>query len=75
MGFITHKSCIKTVKSGDPDFTLVDGPVLYMRAGFEINQQCPREYKLIIAQCISNGWLKPVAFMRDDELMWDRLIG
>lgn len=70
---IVTKSKIRTVKQGDPKFMLQDGMVVCPRAGFEINQQCPREYKLIIAECINNGWLKPVAHVYGKELTMDAL--
>jgi hypothetical protein len=70
---IVTKSKIRTVKQGDPKFMLQDGMVVCPRAGFEINQQCPREYKLIIAECINNGWLKPVAHIYGKELTMDAL--
>jgi hypothetical protein len=40
------------------------------RAGFEINQSCPTEYKMIINECIRNGWLKPVANVTERELLF-----
>mgnify|MGYP006270157649 CR=1 FL=1 len=43
------------------------------RAGFEINERCPREYRLIIQECMHNGWLKPVSYMYDHELTFDTL--
>jgi len=41
------------------------------RAGFEISRSCPDQYKQIISQCIDNGWLKPVAYVKDCELFWE----
>jgi hypothetical protein len=41
------------------------------RASFEIDNSCPREYKLIISKCINNGWLKPVAHVKDHEKFWE----
>lgn len=73
MNMIVMKSKISTIKQGDPKFMLKDGMVVCPRAGFEINQQCPREYKLIIAECINNGWLKPVAHVYGKELTMDAL--
>jgi hypothetical protein len=65
---------IKTLKSGDIDFTFSpDGIKIVARAGFEINKECPREYKLIIAECINNGWLKPIANMKESDFMWEKL--
>jgi hypothetical protein len=70
---IITKSKIRTVKQGDAKFMLTDGIVVCPRAGFEINQQCPREYKMIISECINNGWLKPVAHIYGKELTMDAL--
>lgn len=70
---ISHNKRIKTIKQGDDKFMLTDGLMVCPRAGFEINTKCPREYKLIIAQCIDNGWLKPVAHVYSKELTMDAL--
>ena len=64
----------KTLRAKDTDFTFSpNGLTLVPRASFEVSKECPREYKLIIAECIGNGWLKPVAHMRDEELTWELL--
>lgn len=73
MTFITTKSRIKTIKQGDSLWTIHDGLMVAPRAGFEISTQCPREYKLVLSECIDRGWIKPVAYMRDDEYMWETL--
>jgi hypothetical protein len=73
MNITAHQSNIRTIRQGDPKFTLKDGFVISPRAGFEINQLCPREYKLIISECINNGWLKPVAHVYGKELTMDAL--
>ena len=52
---------------------LQDGLMICPRAGFEINEKCPREYKLIITECINNGWIKPVAHVYGKELTMDAL--
>lgn len=71
MGYKTKTSSLRTIKQGDPKFTLQDGMVVAPRAGFEINTSCPREYKMIISECINNGWLRPVATVKDSELFWE----
>lgn len=73
MNIVISKSKISTIKQGDAKFMLNDGMVVCPRAGFEINQQCPREYKMIISECINNGWLKPVAHVYGKELTMDAL--
>jgi len=67
MNIVARKSKLRTVKPGDPLFTLNDGFVIAQRAGVEISEQCPREYRLIISTCLANGWLTPVACMTAEE--------
>jgi hypothetical protein len=71
MTFTTRQSCLRTIKFGDPKFHIVDGSVVAPRAGFEISQSCPKEYRIIIQECINYGWLKPVATIKDNELFWE----
>jgi hypothetical protein len=70
MTYTTHRSQIRTIKQGDPKFILQDGLMISPRAGFEINKDCPREYRQIIAACIDRGWLKPVANVTERELLF-----
>jgi hypothetical protein len=64
----------KTLRSKDADFKFSpDGLTIVPRASFELSKECPREYKLIIAECIGNGWLKPVAHMRNTEYTMELL--
>lgn len=67
MSISVHRSTIRTIKSDDPMFRIGDGLITAQRAGFEVNQHCPYEYRLIISECIDRGWLKPVAYMHDYE--------
>lgn len=71
MKFTSHQSSIRTIKAGEPKFNIVDGPVLAPRAGFEINNKCPSEYRTIIVECLNRGWLLPVANIKDTELFWE----
>jgi len=43
------------------------------RAGFEISNECPRQYKLMIMEAYKNGWLQPVAYMKESEYIWEKL--
>ena len=69
MKFITHPSQIRTIKQDDARFRIVDKFTTCGRAGFEISKQCPREYGLILAECVNRGWIKPVAYMTERELL------
>ena len=69
MTFTTHQSQIRTIRQNDARFRIVDEFVVSPRAGFEISKQCPREYKLILSECIDRGWIQPVAYMTERELL------
>jgi hypothetical protein len=71
--FSQQVSRVKTIRQGETDFMLRDGIVSCPRAGFEISTRCPKEYRQILMQAMSHGWIKPVAHVMDSELMWDRL--
>jgi hypothetical protein len=73
MNFTTHQSNIRTIRQGDPKFTLTDKFVTCPRAGFEISQRCPENYRSLIQECISHGWLKPVAHVYGKELTMDAM--
>jgi len=73
LNFTTHHSNIRTIRQGDPKFMLQDGLVTCPRAGFEISQNCPAEYKSIFITAINAGWIKPVAHVYGKELSMDAL--
>lgn len=73
---IQMKSCesmIRTIKPGDPKFIITDGLRTATRAGFEINSKCPYSYRIVIEECVRNGWLKAIAHVKDSELFWEEL--
>jgi hypothetical protein len=53
MKLTTHKSNIRTIRQDSPDFRMVDGFTVVPRAGFEISQSCPAEYKSIFITAIN----------------------
>jgi hypothetical protein len=64
----------KTLRQSDLDFTFSpDGIKLVPRASFEISQRCPENYRDLIAECINHGWLKPVAYLTERELLMSGL--
>ena len=73
MTFKLHQSRFRTLRPGDKDFVLKDGVMVAHRAGFEILPGCPPSYHKIITECISCGWLKPVATVYDYEQVFDTL--
>lgn len=58
---------------GDSVFKLTDGVVVAPRAGLYITEDCPQQIKLMIADAVSNGWLKPFATMKESEYLIAKL--
>jgi hypothetical protein len=50
-----------------------DGIKVVPRAGIEISQRCPENYQHLIQECLHHGWLRPVAYMLEEEVMWHEL--
>jgi hypothetical protein len=71
---ITASRPHKTLRHNDADFTFSpDGIKIVPRASFEISVSCPYNYREVIQECIHQGWLKPVAHMRDVEYTMELL--
>jgi len=70
MNIKVHKSKLRTIKPNDPRFLINDGVVTAPRAGFEINEKCPAGYQKILMECWGNGWIIPVAYMTERELLF-----
>ena len=73
MSYTLHRSQIHTIRQEDPNFTIQDRLTIAPRAGFEISNDCPRQYKLMIMEATKNGWLQPVAYIKESEYMWEKL--
>jgi hypothetical protein len=73
MTFTIPEKTIKILRKDDPNFHIYNGIVMAPRAGFEISNDCPRSYKLMIIEAIKNGWLQPVAYMKESEFIWEKL--
>jgi hypothetical protein len=71
---ITQGRSHKTLRQSDTDFTFSpDGIRLVPRASFEISENCPAQYQKFLYECWANGWIKPVAHMKDSEYTWELL--
>jgi hypothetical protein len=73
MTFTTPDKIIKTIRKDDPDFYIDNGIAIAPRAGFEISNDCPKQYKHMIVEAIKQGWLQPVAYMKESEYTWEQL--
>jgi len=70
MNITTHCTQIHTIRPGDSNFIIHDGLVQAHRAGIEISQRCPENYKDLILECMRHSWLKPVAHVHERELIF-----
>jgi hypothetical protein len=73
MTFTIHENRFKEIRQDDAHFRMIDGIKMVPRAGLEISTSCPYNYKLILAECIDKGWVKPVAYVKTKELFWEVL--
>lgn len=69
----TNTTRVKKIEKGDSDFTFVHGFSVYSRASLEISALCPAHIRLAIERALCDGYLKPVAYMKDTEYMWEKL--
>lgn len=69
MKITNHKSHIRCIRKEDPHFMIPNGIIVSPRAGFEVHMETPKEYKMVINECLRNGWLKPIAYMSEREYM------
>ena len=73
MTFTTPDKIIKTIRQNDPNFYIDNGIVMSPRAGLEISQRCPNNYIDVIRECLEQGWLKPIAYIKESEYIWEKL--
>lgn len=69
----TDTAKVKKITKSDNDFTFVHGHTVYSRASLEISAMCPSHMRMVIERAILDGYLKPVAYMKDTEYMWEKL--
>ena len=73
MTFTSPDKIIKTIRQNDPAFHIHNGFTMAPRAGFEISNDCPYNHLQILKTCIDRGWIKPVAYMKESEYVWEKL--
>lgn len=74
MVFKVNDPSFKKLYSNNPDFLFCpDGLHLVPRADLEILPECPRAVRDQIHYALAKGWLQPVAHMKNEEYMWEKL--
>lgn len=70
MAIISNNHFIRKLEKNDPNFLIQDGSYIIARAGFEVSDDCPTEYRMLLYKAFKNNWIKPVAYMHEKELMF-----
>jgi len=73
MTFTQHNSIVREIREGEPDFTIVDGFVVYPRAMLHVTPGAPTNVRQTLDWAIAQGYIRCVAHVKDYELMMDRL--
>ena len=71
--YTMHKPTIRRIYRGQPGFNMADGFKIVPRAEVEILEQCPASIRDTVAFAIAKGYVQPVANVRDEELVWEKL--
>lgn len=64
---------VKKLQFSDDDFCFNEDNTEYYRAAIELDKEIPVQFKRIVIECFEKGWIKPVAYIREQELIWDKL--
>ena len=73
MSYTFHEPTTKRIYRGQAGFNIVDGVKIVPRAEVVVLEQCPHNIRDMVNYAIAKGWIQPVANVRDDELVWEKL--
>ena len=73
MTYKVHSSTTRRLFRGEPGFSMVDGVRLVPRAEIVVLEQCPANLRDMLQYAIAKGYVQPVANVRDDDLVWEKL--
>ena len=73
MMYKVQPSTTQRIWRGQPGFYLTDGIKMVPRAEVIVLEQCPTNIRDMLQYAITKGWIQPVANVRDEELVWEKL--
>ena len=73
MSYKIHPSTTRRLFRGEPGFSIVDGVRLVPRAEIVVLEQCPANIRDMLQYAIAKGYVQPVANVRDEELVWEKI--
>ena len=73
MTFTTTDNKFVKLYKGDMDFMMTDGIRLVPRATIEISSMCPSSLMIQLQDAVAKGYIKPVAYAREESYIWEQL--
>lgn len=61
------------IEPRDKGFKFMVSMVEYPRAAISISNECPPDVRTQLQMYVGNGWIKPVAYVRESEYVWEKL--
>lgn len=73
MTYTFHQSTTRRLFRGEPGFHMTDGVKMVPRAEIVVLKECPANMVDMLNYAIAKGYVQPVANVRDEELVWEKL--
>ena len=73
MTYTVHQSTTRRLYRGQAGFHMIDGVKMVPRAEIVVLKECPTNIVDMINYAIAKGYIQPVANVRDEDLVWEKL--
>lgn len=73
MTYTVEKTTTRRIWRGESGFFMQDGIKLVPRAEIVVLEKCPANMVDMLNYAIAKGYVQPVAHVRDEELVWEKL--
>ena len=68
--YMLHRCKVHKIEPSDPHFNIIDQYMIVQRATIHFDPKIPNAYAKVIAECLSKGWIKPVAYITEREKLF-----
>ena len=68
-----NQNKVLEIKPTDKGFKFTVEKVEFPRAAIAVEENCPHDVRLNLQLWVSNGWITPVAYIRETEYVWEKL--
>ena len=70
MNISVKNTKVHKIESNDPNFNILDEFIIYQRAAIHFSADIPPNYSQILAKCLDEGWIRPVAYVTEREKLF-----